>query len=109
MGRLRFSRGLTLELDDRALAHVYAAIQIKMNRRESFHFTWKDDAALGGGRTMVWIHSETSVACTLNGVVGGLDRRWIESLTATANSFGGMHIVDPPAADGPAGTERPHG
>jgi hypothetical protein len=109
MGRLKFANGVRLDLDDRSLAHVNAVMQIKLRRGESFHLSWKDDPTIGDGRTTVWVHPETSSACTLGSRVAKLDPRWIEALMVTANSVGGMRIVDPPARDESPAWEGSHG
>lgn len=109
MGRLKFPHELRLDLDDWALAHLHAAMQVKLRRGESFHLSWPHDISTGPGRTTTWVHSETSWVCTIGSRTGELDRRWVEAFVATANSVGGMQIVPRPAADDVPSKEVPRG
>lgn len=103
MGRLRFPHEVRLDLDDWAMAHLYAAMQVKLRRGESFHLSWPHDISIGPGRTTTWVHAETSWVCTIGSRTRELDRRWVEAFVATANSVGGMQLVPrPPADDAPA-------
>jgi hypothetical protein len=43
MGKLAYDRSLTIDFDDRTLAHLQIVIGMKMRRGESFYFSWKDD------------------------------------------------------------------
>ncbi len=104
MGRLRFPHDVRLDLDDRTMAHLHAAMQIKLRRGESFHLSWPHDISTGPGRTTTWVHSESSWVCTIGSRVQELDRRWIEAFMATANSVSGMQIVRQPADD--SGSEK---
>jgi len=99
MGRLRFPQDVRLDLDDWTLAHLYAAMQIKLRRGESFHLSWPHDISTGPGRTTTWVHSETSWVCSIGSRGRELDRRWVEAFMATANSVSGMQIVPRPADD----------
>ena len=56
MGKLAYDRSLTIDFDDRTLAHLQIVIGMKMRRGESFYFSWKDDQQVGDGRTSIWLH-----------------------------------------------------
>lgn len=90
MGRLLLDNGVRLDTDDRTLAHLHRAMLQKLRRGESFHLTWRDDDAIGDGRTTVWITPHTSIVCKLSGPVGALDPAWVEELVVAANSVGGL-------------------
>lgn len=57
MGRFTYGAGhAKTEIEDRTLAHLQLVIGAKLRRSESFFFTWKEDASIGGGRQTVWVH-----------------------------------------------------
>ncbi|MEI2270194.1 ATP-dependent DNA ligase [Microbacterium sp. No. 7] len=98
MGKFIYDGALKVDFDDRALAHLQVVIMSKLRRGESFHFTWKDDAAIGDGRTSIWLHPR----CTLvfkfyRGQRAPLNLAWVDALAAVANSPSGLYIVPEPA------------
>ena len=69
-----------------------------LRRREAFHFTWKDDASIGNGRTSVWVHPEASLVFKYYGSrPPRLNHAWLEALAAAANSPAGLYLVPEPA------------
>jgi hypothetical protein len=55
MGMLKYD-GMSVDFDDRLLAHLQTVVVQKMRRQESFLMSWQDSDDLGGGRTGIWIH-----------------------------------------------------
>lgn len=55
MGKLTYDSHLTVEFDDRLLAHLQVVIGMKLRRGESFYFSWRDDPKAGDGRSTIWI------------------------------------------------------
>ncbi|MEF2975639.1 hypothetical protein V3W46_00275 [Subtercola sp. YIM 133946] len=54
MGKLVYGdSGTEIEFDDRVLTHLQIVIGAKLRRRESFFFSWKDDPAVGDGRSSI--------------------------------------------------------
>ena len=51
MGKLTYDSTLTVDFDDRVLAHLQLVIGAKLRRAESFYFSWRDDPAVGDGRS----------------------------------------------------------
>jgi hypothetical protein len=97
MGKLSYDSSLVVDFDDRVLAHLQIVISAKLRRRESFMFSWRDDAAVGDGRTAIWLDpSATLVFKYLGGRQPVINRRWIEALSAVANSNTGLHLVPEP-------------
>jgi len=45
MGKLTYDSTLTVDFDDRVLAHLQLVIGAKLRRAESFYFSWRDDPA----------------------------------------------------------------
>ncbi|BDZ47421.1 ATP-dependent DNA ligase [Naasia aerilata] len=97
MGKLTYDSTLVVDFDDRVLAHLQIVIGAKLRRNESFYFSWRDDAAVGDGRSVIWLHPSIPVFYKYHGGrVPGINRSWIEELMATANSSGGLRIVPEP-------------
>ncbi len=46
MGKFMYET-LRVDFEDRVLAHLQYVIGAKLRRRESFHFSWRDDASIG--------------------------------------------------------------
>jgi hypothetical protein len=101
MGRFSYGSKLTVDFDDRVLAHLQTVIAAKVRRGESFMFTWIDDDSTGDGRTTVWIHPAVPLAFKFFGKrAPTLNRNWIEDLIVSANSVAGMHVVPEPSESG---------
>ena len=47
MGRFTYGPKITVDFDDRVLAHLQTVIAAKIRRGESFMFTWIDDDSTG--------------------------------------------------------------
>ena len=97
MGKFTYDSSITVDFDDRALAHIQIVIGAKLRRGESFYFSWRDDPLVGGGRSTVWVHSGISLAFKYFGSkMPSLNRDWVEALTLSANSATGLQIVTEP-------------
>lgn len=82
------------------LAHLQLVIGGKIRRGESFHFSWRDDSAVGDGRTIIWIHPNSHLTYKFYGSrAPQINRGWVEALMQTANSGQGLHIVPEPDPD----------
>lgn len=98
MGKLIYDGTVKVDFDDRTLAHLQLVIGSKLRRGEPFHFTWKDDASIGDGRTSVWLHPRSSLVYKFYGGRNPrLNPAWIDALAYTANSPGGLYLVPEPA------------
>lgn len=99
MGTLSYDSSLKAEFEDRLLAHLQIVISAKLRRQEAFHFSWKDDASIGNGRTTIWIHPSVPLVYKFFGSkTPMINGAWIDGLMTAANSPGGLHIVPEPAA-----------
>ncbi|KZE88610.1 DUF7882 family protein [Microbacterium sp. TNHR37B] len=97
MGKFIYQGSITIDFDDRVLAHLQVVIGQKLRRGESFHFTWREDPSVGDGRTSVWLHPSASLVYRYFGSrQPSLNRAWLEALTYTANSTNGLYIVPEP-------------
>lgn len=84
-----------INIDDRALAHLKIVISTKLRRQESFTLSWKhheDDAV---GRTTLWVHPSIPLRFVFTEPEPPtLNPRWIEKIMNSANSSGGIQVVD---------------
>ena len=97
MGRFTYGPKITVDFDDRVLAHLQTVISAKLRRNESCMFTWIDDDSTGDGRTSVWLNPSTALGFKYFGKRSPrINRQWIELLMLSANSVGGLHIVPEP-------------
>ncbi|ALJ20537.1 DUF7882 family protein [Microbacterium sp. No. 7] len=98
MGKFIYAGSTKVDVEDRALAHLQAVIGAKLRRGESFYFTWREDVSVGGGRTSVWLHQAVPLVYKFHGSRRpSLNPAWLDALTHTANSSGGLHVVPEPA------------
>ena len=99
MGTLNYGDSTSAnEFDDRLLAHLQLAIITKLRRGESFVFSW-DGAEHGSRNNSIWISPTVPLRFTYpGGKRGAINRAWVEALVHTANSVGGLRIVDEPGA-----------
>lgn len=107
MGKLTYDSTLVVDFDDRVLAHLQIVIGAKLRRNESFYFSWRDDAAVGDGRSVIWLHPSIAVFYKYHGGrLPAINRTWIEDLMATANSSAGLRIVPEPPERRPEGHDE---
>lgn len=100
MGHFTYDNNTKTDIDDRLLAHLQIVIGSKLRRSESFFFTWREDVSLGSGRTTVWVHPGVGLRFKFHGSrVPTISHAWLQALTLTANSPGGLYAVPEPAAD----------
>jgi hypothetical protein len=101
MGKLTYDSTVVVDFDDRLLAHLQMVIATKLRRGESFAFSWRDDAAVGDGRTTIWLHPALPLVFKYyGGKQPTINRAWVEALLQTANSSAGLHIVPEPVEHG---------
>ncbi|WAC51461.1 ATP-dependent DNA ligase [Frigoribacterium sp. SL97] len=98
MGKLAYDRSLTIDFDDRTLAHLQIVIGMKMRRGESFYFSWKDDHQVGDGRTSIWLHPTIPLVYKYYGSRSpAINPAWIHALEVSANTNAGLQIVPEPS------------
>ncbi len=101
MGKLTYGSTVVVDFDDRLLAHLQMVIATKLRRGESFAFSWRDDAAVGDGRTTIWLHPALPLVFKyFGGKQPAINRAWVEALLQTANSSAGLHVVPEPPDHG---------
>jgi hypothetical protein len=98
VGKLTYDSTIVVDFDDRLLAHLQMVITTKLRRGESFAFSWRDEAAVGDGRTTIWLHPALPLVFKyFGGKQPVINRFWVEALLQTANSSAGLHVVPEPA------------
>ena len=106
MGNLTYGQSLSVEFDDRTLAHLQIVIGSKLRRNEAFYFSWKDDQRIGDGRTAIWIHPTIALVFKFYGSrLPAINREWLGVLEQTANSPSGLHVLAEPGSTRPADAE----
>ncbi|ALX67194.1 DUF7882 family protein [Microbacterium sp. XT11] len=84
-----------IHIEDRALAHLKVVIATKLRRQESFTLSWKHSDDEPGGRSTIWLHPSIPLRFTFDDPEPPqLNMRWIEDLMHSANSSGGIMLVD---------------
>ncbi|WP_212275314.1 ATP-dependent DNA ligase [Agromyces salentinus] len=116
MGILTWNFTRTIELEDRALAHVRSVVFTKLRRGESFAYSWENTVERGSGRNSVWFGPDIPVTFEFFGERDiPLNPRWVRALMTAANSPGGLVLVPEPdqepsdaprAPDGPQAAAR---
>jgi hypothetical protein len=100
MGTLTYDSKLTVQFDDRVLAHLQQVIWAKLRRGEPFPFTWNDPNRAGLQRTSVWLTPNATLSFQYFGSrAPRLNPVWLDALTKSANSPAGLELV--PEPDGP--------
>ncbi len=84
-----------ITLDDRTLAHVKAVIATKLRRQESFTLSWKHPELDPAGRTTIWLHPAIPLRFVFDDPEPPeLNAKWIEALMHSANTSGGITLID---------------
>ncbi len=87
----------SVELDDRALAHLRVAVMTKLRRNEAFMFDV--EAGGGNGRRTFWIHPSVPIQFQFfGGRAPRLNRAWVEEMILLASSPAGLIIPPEPKA-----------
>ena len=96
MGTLTYDSTLTVRFDDRTLTHLQMVIWAKLRRGEHFAFTWTDEKA-ESKRTSVWCSPTIPMTFQFDEAEATQPNpRWIELLTKSANSAGGLRPLPEP-------------
>lgn len=90
MGSLTYDR-VTVEFDDRILAHLQIVIVQKLRRGESFLLSWRNAAEAGDGRSSAWLHPAIPLYFKFSGgQPPTINPLWLAQLTRSANSSQGL-------------------
>lgn len=96
MGMLHYGESTApIHIEDRALAHLKVAIATKLRRNESFTLSWRHADGDPEGRSTIWLHPAIPLRFVFDDVEAPqLNLKWVEQLMHTANSSGGIQLVD---------------
>jgi len=87
--------GTPIGIADRALAHVKVAITTKLRRGESFTLSWIHPDDVARGRTTIWVHPSIPLRFVFDSPDSpDISRHWVEELMRSANSTGGITLVE---------------
>jgi hypothetical protein len=109
MGKLIYARSeLEIDIADRALLHLQLVIGAKLRRGESFFFSWKEDVAVGSGRSSIWLTPALPLYFRFfDSKQGPVNKQWIELLAASSNSGQGLVYTEEPGVP-PSWNPRGH-
>lgn len=86
---------MPIHIEDRALAHLKVVIATKLRRSESFTVSWRHPEDQPGGRSTIWLHPSIPLRFVFDDAEPpALSREWIEELAHSANTTGGIMLVD---------------
>lgn len=96
MGTLYYGdSGTPIGIDDRALAHLKVAIVTKLRRGESFTVSWLHGDDQPRGRSTLWLHHSIPLRFVFDDAESPeLSREWVQELIRSANSMGGVLLVE---------------
>ncbi|MGY3263320.1 DUF7882 family protein [Frigoribacterium sp. 2355] len=95
MGKLTYDHSLSVDFEDRTLAHLQIVIGMKLRRGEPFSFSWKDDQRVGNGRTAIWLHPSIPLVYKFYGSrLPRINGDWVHALEVAANTHQGLHLID---------------
>jgi len=88
---------ISVEFDDRVLAHLKVVILAKLRRQESFTFSWEYTSAQGSGHSSIWLHPAIPLQFDFYGKKDPtLNRLWLEEMVQLANTPAGLRIIPEP-------------
>jgi len=98
MGKFTYgTSSMSIEFDDRVLAHLRCVILGKVRRGESFAFSWEYSTAAGNGHSSIWIHPTISLQFDFFGSKEPrLNRAWVEELVRLSNTAAGLRVTPEP-------------
>lgn len=90
---------ISVDIEDRVLAHLKVVIVAKLRRGESFTFSWHRTAESGSGHSSVWLNPSVPLEFDFAGSKApSLNKKWLEELVQLANSPAGLRITPEPSA-----------
>jgi hypothetical protein len=82
-------------------------IGAKLRRHEGFFFSWRDDPAMGDGRSSIWLESSIPLYFSFSKPERHqLNREWLEQLTLSASNTQGLFLSGEPGGVTPAPRSR---
>lgn len=82
-------------IEDRALAHLKVVVATKLRRNESFTLSWKHPVVDAPGRSTIWLHPSIPLRFVFSEPENPeLSMEWITAMAHSANSSGGIQLLD---------------
>ena len=103
MGTIYYGGSATpIHIEDRALAHLKVVVATKLRRGESFTLSWRHPDDQPRGRSTIWLHPSIPLRFVFDEPEPPeLSREWLEEMSQTANSTGGIMLVPEQIDTGP--------
>ena len=100
MGPPMYGANIEVTIDHRTLTHLQIVITGKLRRGECFFFSWHDSAAVGGGRSAIWLSRSTPIQFHMQEQEKvAVNREWLELLMTSANSSSGLQYLPEPGQE----------
>ncbi len=94
MGYLNYGGTQEFEFEDRTLAHLKAAIAVRLRRQESFLLSWVIPTERGGGRISVWVSPSIPLVFRFAGSRSpSLNKAWLNVLVELSHTPRGLVLV----------------
>lgn len=95
MGTIYYGGSATpVHIEDRALAHLKVVVATKLRRGESFTLSWQHPDGQERGRSTLWLHRSIPLRFVFDDPEAPeLSREWLEELSQSASSSGGISLV----------------
>ncbi len=94
MGHLIYAATMEYAVEDRALAHLKAAVGMKLRLQECFFVSWSFTPEQGSGRVSLWCAPSIPLVFRFSGSRPvELNPVWIEVLTELSNTPRGMQLL----------------
>lgn len=96
MGTLTYD-GERFTFDDRTLAHLQAALTLKLRRREPFLLSWVAQEPADSARTSLWIDNAIPIRYDFEqSEPGRLNEAWLNSMVEMAGRASGLLVTEEP-------------
>jgi hypothetical protein len=87
--------GLSVQFEDRLLAHLHILILQKFRSKQSFVMSWVDGLGAGSGRTVIWLTPDLPIVFKFAGSrLPAIDRNWLAVLSESAESSNGLIVTN---------------
>lgn len=97
MGTLTYD-GEIFTFEDRTLAHLQAAITLKLRRREPFLLSWTPEGPGEPARRSLWIDNSIAIRYEFEVAdTGRLSDSWLNTMVELASRASGLVLTEEPA------------
>ncbi len=94
MGTITYN-GISVEFEERLLAHLHVVIMQRFRRGESFPMSWLDSVASGNGRSSTWMTPMAPISFKFAGSrVAAISADWVAALAKSAASPTGLIVTE---------------